>query len=167
MISKMIFISRVILHRDKDQVFTAIGKELDRVLPNGRRCCDGFVRELLSLPIGLRSMASTYELDVSITLDDLGWHFGNWPNKELAKMTIDGLVELGLQRHAELFNMAYVEVQKDWDKYSVDLRSWYHGSDLEYRLTSINKMMWALNKGDNGILASWVPYAKRSIRKLM
>jgi hypothetical protein len=32
-------------------------------------------------------MAATYELDVSLTLDDLGWHFGNWPDPALSEKT--------------------------------------------------------------------------------
>jgi hypothetical protein len=49
-----------------------------------------FLVELRRLPPGLRAMAATYELDVSLTMDDLGWHFGNWHSTELAQGTAHG-----------------------------------------------------------------------------
>ena len=35
-------------------------------------------REIRGLPPGLRAMAATHHLDVSLTLDDIGWHFLNF-----------------------------------------------------------------------------------------
>lgn len=167
MIGKAIFLTTLLCSRDKERVFQALGKELSRRLPNGRRCSGAFVDELRALPVGLRAMAATYELDVSVTLDDLGWHFGNWHNKALAALTHEGLLELGLVRHADVFSTAYHEVELVWELYENDLRSWYDGSVLEQALTPLNAEMWKINKGAGNILAAWAPYAKANIRRCM
>gem|GEM_PF-981970 len=57
-------------------------------------------------PVGLRAMAATHHLDISLTLDDIGWHFLNWRGKEHAEETIRGLKELELNELARLFRSA-------------------------------------------------------------
>ena len=47
-------------------------------------------------PVGLRSMAATHRLDVSLTLDDIGWHFLNFGKPNFVRETKSGLRELGL-----------------------------------------------------------------------
>ena len=64
--------------RSDEKLFKHLGAELTRTLGPGATSGDDldvFVRRLGQLPRGLRTMAATYELDVSMTLDDLGWHF--------------------------------------------------------------------------------------------
>ena len=39
------------------------------------------------LPVGLRSMAATHHLDVSLTLDDIGWHFLNFGEPNFVRET--------------------------------------------------------------------------------
>jgi len=42
---------------------------------------DDFVAAIQDLPAGLHAMVATYQLDVSMALEDLGWHFANWHAK--------------------------------------------------------------------------------------
>src|SRR4051812_17256798 len=93
-------------------IFELLGKELERCLPE--RDGPEFVAEIRKLPPGLRAMAATYGLDVSLTLDDLGWHFGNWHSEELANETALGLEELGAVELARLFREAYGHAQRYW-----------------------------------------------------
>jgi len=51
--------------------------ELARRLPERLRADDACVAQLCRLPPGLRAVAATHPLDVSVHLDDLGWHFAN------------------------------------------------------------------------------------------
>ena len=62
-----------------------------------------FIKEIRKLPIGLRAMASTHHLDISLTLDDIGRHFLNWPEVTHAEETFKGVNELGLSELADLF----------------------------------------------------------------
>jgi hypothetical protein len=48
---------------------------------------DEFVDTVRDLPPGLRAMASTYQFDVSMALDDLGWHFASWHHHGYAQET--------------------------------------------------------------------------------
>jgi hypothetical protein len=58
---------------------------------------DQFYAALLAAPRGLRAMAGTYDLDVSMSLDDLAWHFGNHNDERFLEETATGLRELDKQ----------------------------------------------------------------------
>jgi hypothetical protein len=66
-----------------------------------------FLQKTRTIPVGLRAMAATFELDVSMTLDDLGWHFGNWAHRGYCDETLRGLRELEAPEYAEMFSKAY------------------------------------------------------------
>lgn len=144
-----------------DELFGLIGEELQRRLPDGRSATDEYVQTLQALPVGLRAMAATYELDVSLTLDDFGWHFGNWHHKGLAAETEKGLIELGATRLAEMFREAFWHAQRFWnDLARDDLASWYHGSELEKAVTPLNEEAWRM-RDESTILDLWPTYARQ------
>src|SRR5215470_7840941 len=89
-----------------DELFKLLGQELQNRI-SAQRGSPEFVSEIQTLPNGLRAMAATYELDVSLALDDLGWHFGNWHNQDLAEETARGLEELGARELAQVFRRAF------------------------------------------------------------
>src|SRR5580698_5671298 len=62
-----------------------------------------FALNLASLPPGLRAMAATHWLDISLTLDSITWHFGNFGEPYLVAETEAGLQELGLHELAICF----------------------------------------------------------------
>lgn len=65
-----------------------------------------FARVLEGLTPGLRAMAATHWLDMSMSLDSLAWHFLNFGEKGLVAATEAGLKELGLGQLSELFGEA-------------------------------------------------------------
>jgi hypothetical protein len=65
-----------------------------------------FAKSLTQLPPGLRAMAATHWLDISLTLDSITWHFGNFGEPGLVAQTEEGLLELGLQELAVCFREA-------------------------------------------------------------
>ena len=67
--------SKSISSSSDDELFTLLSKELEYRIPAARGSLE-FLVQIRRLPVGLRAMAATYELDVSLTMDDLGWHFG-------------------------------------------------------------------------------------------
>jgi hypothetical protein len=146
-----------------DDLFALLGRELERRLPNGRRATDEFVSELRQLPRGLRAMAATYELDVSLTMDDLGWHFGNWHHMGLAEETAAGLKELGATELADLFRQAFVQARRFWGELgSEEWSTWYHGSALEEAVSPLNEMAWAiLQTKPMGLFTYWLEYARQ------
>jgi hypothetical protein len=108
-------------------------------------------------------MAATYELDVSLALDDLGWHFGNWHSVELAEETAAGLEELGAQELAELFRAAFDLAQDYWIELGAEnWMEWYNSSALEKAVGPLNAKAWAIvRQKKNGIFSYWVEYAKK------
>ncbi len=144
-----------------DEVFSLLGRELERRIASARGSPE-FIAEIKELPAGLRAMAATYELDVSLALDDLGWHFGNWHSIESAQETAAGLEELGAQELAKVFRSAFDLAHDYWmelgEEYWMD---WYHGSALEKAVEPLNQKAWAiLKQRKHGIFSYWVDYAR-------
>jgi hypothetical protein len=154
---------------DSDEaLFTLISRELDARLPP-RKPIEPFLDALRKLPTGLRAMAATYELDVSITLDDLGWHFGNWHHTGLGEETIGGLRELGAQRMAELTAAAFEAAQRFWAELGApDWSKWYHGSPLEELVSPLNREAGEIyDKLPMGLYSYWLTYARQNSEKLV
>jgi len=144
-----------------DVIFDSLRKELERRMPMNRGSPE-FLIELRRLPRGLRAMAATYELDVSLTMDDLGWHFGNWHSVELAEETASGLEELEAAELAALFRQAFEHAKTFWMQLgSTNWSDWYAGSELEKTMEPLNEAAWAiLEPRWNGIFGYWVAYAR-------
>ena len=145
-----------------DELFALLGKELQTRISAGRESPE-FLTQVRKLPIGLRAMAVTYELDVSFALDDLGWHFGNWHNRELSEETARGLAELGAAELAAIFREAYLVAQDYWTELGDNnWTKWYHGSPFERAVSPLNKRARAIldQQGGNGIFKYWVDYAR-------
>lgn len=62
-------------------------------------------------------MAATYAPDVSLSINGLGWHFGNWHDQELAEETAAGLEELGATELAGPSRQAYVYAKDYWAEF--------------------------------------------------
>lgn len=133
---------------------------------------DRFVSVSRDLPPGLRAMAATYQLDVSLTLDDLGWHFANWPHREYVAETRRALRELELAELAEHFDAACAIVEPSWETLVARVRAghdsfreWYEDSALRRELTPLsNHMAECLDvddDGEPGLFRHWVAYARR------
>jgi hypothetical protein len=150
-----------------DELFSLLGKTLEREITAPRGSAE-FLAQIQGLPIGLSAMATTYELDVSLALDDLGWHFGNWHNPELAEETTRGLEELGAAEMAMVFRQAFELAQKYWSPLgSANWAEWYPGSELEEKLEPLNQRAWAILKDESmGIFKYWVDYARRNPEKV-
>src|SRR5436190_3563564 len=108
-------------------------------------------------------MAATHELDVSLALDDLGWHFGNWHSTDLADETARGLEELEAMDLARIFGEAFRIAQGYWEELGAeDWATWYHGSRLETAVEPLTKQArLILSEKKIGIFKYWVDYARR------
>jgi len=155
---------------DDEALFKALSAELCRRMPPELEWDrDDLMARMRACPPGLRAMAAVYQLDVSMTLDDFGWHFGNWHHRAYCEETLRGLRELGAHEAAEIFQAAYALVQPYWDRIGELLQQdfdefakWYRGSDLEKALDPLNRRMWDFCKRTKfGLLDYWVPYARK------
>jgi hypothetical protein len=125
-----------------------------------------FAENLSSLPHGLRAMAATHWLDVSLTLDSITWHFGNFGEPGLVAETEEGLTELGLHELRVCFTAAKELMQPllagrteaDGDPYEILERE-----GLRAAGRALDRRAWDLdNLGPRRsvIYQAWVRYAR-------
>lgn len=127
-----------------------------------------FAGSLAKLPPGLRAMATTHWLDISLALDSITWHFGNFGEPGLVAQTEEGLTELGLDELAVCFREAKElmvpllagKTEEDGDPYEILKKA-----GLEKRGEELDRRAWELEKpksGDSVIYDAWVRYARKN-----
>ncbi|MGA8408863.1 MAG: hypothetical protein WB680_16925 [Candidatus Acidiferrales bacterium] len=126
-----------------------------------------FASNIALLPPGLRAMAATHWLDLSLTLDSITWHFGNFGEPHLVAETEAGLRELGLHDLAVCFAEAKElmlpllaqRTEADGGLYEIlDL------AGLRTRADELNERAWALDNlgpGKSLIYETWIRYTRQ------
>jgi hypothetical protein len=153
--------------KSDDVLYGLLAAELTRRLgPGPESDLKTFLSMLPTLPIGLRSMAAVYQLDVSLSLDDIGWHFANWHSKGFAEEALAGLLELQALSHASAFGEAFKIARRHWSFLAEEsFQERYLESQLELELRSINERLWSLqgyrDEPGRSILSYWAPYARK------
>jgi hypothetical protein len=150
-----------------DELHALLAAELTRLLGAGSASNhETFLAQLQRLPVGLRAMASVYQLEVSLALDDLGQHFRNWHDLRLAEEAVRGLKELGAKEHAATFAAAMHIAKRNWDFFArPTFPQEYFGSAVEAELSPLNERLWALqgyrDAPGRSIVAFWASYARQ------
>jgi hypothetical protein len=125
-----------------------------------------FAANIAHLPAGLRAMAATHWLDVSLTLDSITWHFGNFGEPHLVAETEAGLAELGLHELAHCFAEAKElmlpllaqRTEADGDPYDILERA-----GLKTSADQLDERAWGLGSlgPDRSVIYdAWVRYAR-------
>ena len=126
-----------------------------------------FAAPLESLPSGLRAMSATHWLDISLTLDSITWHFGNFGEPHMVALTEAGLHELGLHDLAGCFREAKElmvpllanRTEADGDPYEILERK-----DLRVEGDIIDRKAWELHELGSGkslIYEAWTRYTRQ------
>ena len=154
-----------------DDLLELLFSELRLRLPPGQPFhMEQFLQKIPTIPVGLRAMAATFELDVSMTLDDLGWHFGNWAHRGYCDETLRGLRELEAMEYAEMFAKAYELAQSNWselrDLPHEQFKKWYYESEFEKVTKPLSRRWWDLQESDGGIFGHWTRYARKYPHKV-
>jgi hypothetical protein len=145
-----------------DDLYEILSSELERrISAEEHRNSDDLVESMKRLPRGLRAMAATYDLDVSMALDSLGCHFVNNSSRDLAHETRDGLKELEAAEAAQVFAEALALVDPYLD--AIGAGGDVPWEELERGLEPLNERMWAIcQKLPNyGLLQYWLIYARK------
>lgn len=126
-----------------------------------------FAEAIRRLPAGLRAMAATHWLDLSLTLDEIGWRFLNFGEPGLVEETEKGLRELGLDLLANYFAETYEIVRP--------LRETVNNGDQDYealerigkseRIDELSRLAWELESdgetfSDSVIYGAWLRYVR-------
>jgi hypothetical protein len=155
------------LQKDDAELQKELFSLLTSRVPGNPYSSDGsFAKNLEALRPGLRAMAATHWLDISLTLDSMTWHFGNFGEPGLVAATEAGLTELGLDELASCFREAkelmvpllYQRTEADGDSDEILERR-----GLDWKAKEINDRAWDLD--DLGpkkslIYDAWVRYAR-------
>jgi hypothetical protein len=130
---------------------------------------DQFYAALLSAPRGFRAMVGIYDLDVSMALDDLAWHFGNHNDDRFLNETVAGLMELEANEVSALFAAGWDIVRpylpeirvKDWGP--EDFHDYLERTGVQSRIDPLNEDLWAICKacGERRLLQYWLRYARK------
>jgi len=153
-----------------EQLFKLLSSELNERLGAIRKDLNEHVRFIRTLPRGLHAMAAIQRLDISMAIDDLGWHFHNFHHRELSEETLAGLRELEATEAAEIFHKAMVLTEPHWEKIGgAEFEEWYAESGLEKSIEPLNKELWALceQSRDYGLLNFWLGYARKYPERIL
>ncbi len=127
-----------------------------------------FKGALDAAPKGLRAMAGIHSLDVSITMDDLAWHFGNHQDDFDLQETSNGLRVLEADEAAGLFQQAW-EIMKPYmndirdEKYGKDFTEWLEQTGIQAAVDPLSERMRALAdvSKDYGLMHYWLTFARK------
>jgi hypothetical protein len=158
-------------HSDAD-LLRLLQSELNLVFPTeSRRDVPVFLSKLQTAPRGLRAMAATFELDVSMALDDLAWHFVNYHSLDWYEETRLGLRELEAVEAAELFEKAFAVIEPhgiglgsvaQGEDFSA-IHAWLDATGIQKLIDPLDKHMWKLlgQWPKEGLMHYWVTYARK------
>ena len=126
-----------------------------------------FAEALSNLPVGLRAMAATHWLDLSLTLDSITWHFGNFGEPRLVAQTEAGLRELGLNDLALCFKEAselMLPLLAERTESDSDFSEFLESKGASDVADNLNRRAWDLDNlgpGKSLIYDAWIRYARK------
>ena len=151
------------------EIFSTLGKSVSSVADPYSE--DGsYAAAIASLPTGLRAIAATHHLDISLTMDDIGWHFLNFGEPGLVRDTEAGLRELDLGDIADYFAEAHTIVNplkpeiKEAEDYYACLESRGLMARIEELTDKASKRQPTVS--DSPIYAAWIKYARAHPEKV-
>lgn len=153
-----------------EELVDLLSAELQILLPDEiQEDRDRYHLTLETLPRGLRAMAGMHFFDVSMTMDDLAWHFGNQNDVRDLKETLDGLREIDLPEIADYFERAWKIMEPHFDALrgpdvtSDNFYDWLEEIGAKEQINPVNKAIrdFCKKSGDLGLLASWPKYARK------
>jgi hypothetical protein len=149
------------LKKDLEELLTA------RALGDPYGDDGSFARNIALLPPGLKAMAATHWLDISLTLDSMTWHFGNFGEPGLVAETEAGLRELGLHELAQCFVEArdlmgpLLAKRTDTDGHPYEI---LERAGLKEQGDEIDRRAWAvddLGPAESVIYKAWIRYTRQ------
>jgi len=127
-----------------------------------------YAMQIQGLPAGLRAMAATHDLVVSLSQGDFLWHFRHCGEPNLVQETETGLRELGLVKLAELFHEAYELVlpylsgfprNGHYDEYQLEEERMERITALTREAAKMNEVCGEQVSGSI-VYGAWVRYAR-------
>ena len=157
------------LSKEDNEAVSRVFKLLNSRLHANPYAWDGaFAQEIRSLPAGLRAMAATHHLDISLSMDDIGWHFLNFGHPSHVEETELGLRELGLVEVAAMFHEAYQLVQPHLIEIRRPGGDYYAAMERSGAMKRIDELtdQACVAIGEQGVYRHWAAYARQHPEKV-
>ena len=155
--------------RDDDVILQQIFETLTARVRADPYAWDGvYAKQIRELPPGLRAMAATHDLVVSLSKADFAWHFRHCGEPNHVQETSRGLRELGLAELAQLFCEAYEvvlpylpEIRRHSDSMECLLRQ-EHSDRLKVLTREAVRLIATGGEQVSGsaVYAAWIRYAR-------
>lgn len=120
------------------------------------------------LPPGLRAMQGVYSLEVSMSFDDLAWHFLNHPSERSSQLIYNGLLELELAEVATLFKSAWDIMQPHLVEFVLirnrdsNWHLWLKTNGLQSPIDPLNERLWeVIDSLPQRLPSAWAIYARK------
>jgi len=155
---------------DDAALFKLLADEASALLPpelqDGRKAYFGL---LPSLAPGIRAFNGIWDLDVSMSMDDIAWHFTNHFEEEHIQETLWSLAEVGAEEVHAIFSEALSIVRPHLG----DLRSrsisaakrheWLDTSGIQAACKPLNKRLWEIceEAGNFRLLSFAIGHARK------
>jgi hypothetical protein len=143
---------------------------LQRLLPDELQDDrDSYYEALEKVPRGLRAMAGMHFFDVSMSIDDLAWHFGNQNDERDLRETLNGLRELELPEIADMFEQMWEFMKphmaaiKSGDFGGKEFGDWLVDIGADDFAEEKDDFIWAYSEKSPqfGLAQSWIAYARK------
>lgn len=152
-----------------EEIFKAIADEAYRQLPPDLQEDVGRYYAFLSkLPPGIRAYAGIWDLDVSMSMDDIAWHFRNHNDERHIQETLWALKELNALEVHEIFSNAVsivrpnLEVIRSGNITAHSFHDWLNETGIQAACDPLNKRLWQIceENPDYGILSFAIKHAR-------
>jgi hypothetical protein len=141
------------LQKDDDGLRDELFQLLTVHAPGDAYSNDGsFAANITQLPPGLRAMAATHCLDISLAIDSITWHFGNFGEPHLVSECFVEAKELMQPLLAK-------RTEADGDPHEILERA-----ELTHRADELDRQaseLGELGPGESAIYDAWVRYARQ------
>jgi hypothetical protein len=153
-----------------EEIFKSIADEAYRQLPETLQAdLDAYYAALPKLPPGIRAYAGIWDLDVSMAMDDIAWHFGNHDEERHIQETLWSLKELSALEVHDIFARAVSIVRPHLEMIrsgtiTVDsFHDWLDETGIQAACDPLNKRLWQICEENQHALLSFAVTHARNV----
>jgi hypothetical protein len=154
-----------------EEIFKAIANEAHTQLPTTlQENLEGYYAALPKLPPGVRAYAGIWDLDVSMAMDDIAWHFGNHDEERHTEETLWSLRELHATEAHDIFAQAvsivhpHLEILRSGTIGIESFHDWLDETGIQSACDPLNKRLWQIcaENPDHGLLYFAIKHARNA-----
>jgi hypothetical protein len=134
-----------------EEIFNAIANEAYTQLPSTLQAnLEAYYAALPEVPPGTRAYAGIWDLDVSMAMDDIAWHFGNHDEERHIQETLWSLRGLNATEVHGIFAQAvsivrpHLEILRSGTIRVESFHDWLDETGIQAACDPLNKRLWQI-----------------------